>query len=235
VGLLEAATQLDDRRTSRCGPFMLRFGPATVPVTVHVGDVAELHDIDIVTSSENVYLSPSKVFAATLSGQLRNAAAYRNERGDIEDDVVVRELDAWKQRELGGQRPVEPGIVAPTSAGLLSRRRIQRIYHPAVATPRPQTSEYVVTAPHVARAVRGIFALARRERDRFDLTSLSLPLFGAGRGGLDPGLSFDWCWPVVQEELTADPTWELHLTTWRADEAQAVVRGLLRSLDGDES
>jgi hypothetical protein len=56
-------------------------------------------------------------------------------------------------------------------------------------------------------------------------------LFGAGSGGVEPGVSFSWIWPIIRSELTGDPTWDVHLTTWGPVETATVLRGLHRSLD----
>jgi len=214
------------------GPFSMPFAPVTVPVTVHAGPVEGLTGIDILVSSENTMLEPAKPFKSSLSARIRAAAARRDESGMIIDDVVVDGLTAWMRAHGRFGLPVEPGRVAWTEAGELARHGIRRIYHAAVACPVSNSNDYQVDLEGIFRAVRTCFALGRQQRveTSLPLRSICFPLFGAGRGGLDPGQSLAWSWPAMRQELTADPSWELHLSTWRPSETAAVLRELLRSL-----
>lgn len=223
----------DVYRAARYGPFAMPCGSERVPVSVRLGAIQEIRDVDVLVSSENVYLDPSRPFTATISGQLRNAAARRDPAGSMVHDVVVVELADWVRQHSAPGRPVEPGLVVPTSSGALADQGVRRIYHAAVATPRPGNHLYQVSASAVIQAVHNCFRLARAERDQFEppLRSITVPLFGAGSGAIDAPVSFTWVWPAIRSELTADPTWDVHLTTWRPAETAAVLRGLYRSLD----
>lgn len=218
------------------GPFPLVFGTATVPVTVHAGPVEGLTAIDVLVSSENTLLEPAKPFKSSLSARIRSAAARRDASGMIIDDVVVDGLSAWTRAHGRVGLPVEPGRVAWTESGELSRHGIRRIYHAAVASPVPNSNDYQVDLEGIFRAVGNAFALARQQRAEpgLVLRSLCFPLFGAGRGGLDPVQSLAWSWPAIRQELTADPSWEVHLSTWRPSETAAVLRELLRHVSGPD-
>jgi hypothetical protein len=214
------------------GPFAMPFGPATVPVTVHAGPVEGLTGIDILVSSENTMLEPAKPFKSSLSARIRAAAARRDESGMIIDDVVGTGLAAWMRAHGRAGLPVEPGRVAWTEAGELGRHGVRRIYHAAVACPVSNSNDYQVDLEGIFRAVRTSFALGRQQRAETTppLRSICFPLFGAGRGGLDPGQSLAWSWPAMRQELAEDPSWELHLSTWRPSETAAVLREMLRSV-----
>lgn len=213
----------------RHGPFALPIGAGTVPFLLHVGPVELLAGIDVVVSSENTHLEMAKPFKGSFSGALRSAAARRDASGGIVDDVLARELAAWCREHGRPGLPVAPGTVVPTSSGALAVRGIRRIYHAAVVSPREGTNEYDVDGQAILRAVRNALALARQERGAFDppLRSVCLPLFGAGRGGIDSTLSFAWIWAALQEELGADNSWEIHISTLRPDQAAMVLRKLL--------
>jgi O-acetyl-ADP-ribose deacetylase (regulator of RNase III) len=218
------------------GPFDMPFGGARAPVTVHVGPVDGLVDIDVIVSSENTCLEAAKPFKSSMSGRLRKAAAWTDASGQIVDDVVAKELAAWMREHARPGLPVETGRVAPTSSGRLVQRGVRRIYHAAVASPRTGTNDYDIDLEGIFRAVHNCIELARDERDSFDppLRSLCFPLFGAGRGGLEPSLSFSWSWPAIHRELTLDPSWEIHLCTWRSHETAAVLQELYRTIDDRE-
>ncbi|MEV8451285.1 Appr-1-p processing protein [Streptomyces sp. NPDC052095] len=193
-------------------------------ITVHVASIELLRDIDILVSSENIYLEMSKTFRSTVSGSLRRAAAIRDESGETVDDVLVRELVEWMRAHGRSGLPVRPGTVVPTSPGALAERGVRRIHHAAVAMPTSDGRGYRVD-PHVlAEAVAGSFRLARAERDRFDppLSSLCFPLLGAGHG-LPPEKAARWlCW-AVREELSRDPSWTVHLVAQRPELAKLLT------------
>ena len=236
--------QLDraiDRLLDGEGPGRDRFGPFAIPldsraatVVVRRGTVELVRGVDIVVSSENTYLQPSREFTGTLSGRIRGAAARRNAAGAVIEDVVVGELTRWLAAHVPGGSTVELGTVAPTAPGRLAERGVRRIYHAAVVLPRPQTNAYDITASGVMSAVRHCFDLARTEREGAEpgLRSIMFPLFGAGQGGITAEESFAYLWPGLVDALTTDPTWDVHLSTWRTDETVVVLRGLARALNG---
>ncbi|MFC4588597.1 hypothetical protein [Sphaerisporangium corydalis] len=197
-------------------------------ITLHRAPVETLRDIDIVVSSENVYLEMAKTFKSSLSATLRNVAARRNDLGEVVDDVLQRELREWLRAHGREGMAVAPGTVVPTSPGELARQGVRRVYHAATAIPRPHTDGYAVEPAGVLRAVHGVFALARAERDLYEprLGSLCLPLFGAGRGGLAPETSFAYLWPALELEMGEPDGWEVHLITRGERGATAAVAAL---------
>lgn len=214
------------------GPFGYPFGPATVSVTLHAGPIEELSGVDVVVSSENTLLEPAKPFKSSLSGRLRNAAAIKDAAGTVVQDVLALELAAWVRQHGRAGLPIEAGRVVPTSSGALADRGIRRIYHAAVVTPRAASNDYDVDPESLGRAVHSCLALAREERSQVEppLTSISFPLFGAGRGGLDPAASFTWIWTALAREMRVDPSWALHLTVLNLSQAATVLNGLLEAL-----
>ncbi|MFF7348450.1 Appr-1-p processing protein [Streptomyces antimycoticus] len=190
--------------------------------TLHVSPIELLRDIEVLVSSENIYLEMSKTFRPTVSGALRLAAAVRDPAGEIVDDVLARELAGWLRAHGRPGLPVRPGTVVPTAPGALTARGVRRIYHAAVATPRDDT--YEVRPESIARAVSACFALARAERDRYEpaLSSICFPLLGAGRGGLAPAVSATWLRWAIRDELARDSRWRVHLVVRSREIAEAV-------------
>ncbi|MGW5971794.1 macro domain-containing protein [Streptomyces sp. NPDC055185] len=212
-------------RTPPAGPAPggLRPRPAASPpapgrVTVRLSPIERVRDVDILVSSENVYLEMSKTFRPTVSGVLRRAAAERSD-GEVVDDVLARELAVWLHSHRRTGLAVRPGTVVPTSAGALSRQGVRRVYHAAVATPVDHGSRYHVAPDTVTEAVRGSFELARAERKSLalPLTSICFPLLGAGRGGLPAADAAAHLLGAVREELRRDPSWSVLLVTRRRE------------------
>lgn len=208
-----------------------RTGDTSFPVVIHVEPVELVRDIDVIVAPTNVYLELPQPYKASVSAALRRAAAHRGTDGAIIADPVSAELRAWMTANGRRGLPVSAGTVAATSAGNLSRQGIQRIYHAAVACPRPGTNEYDVDPTSISQAVHAAFAIARAERDLFlpRLTSLGFPLLGAGRGGLAPAMSFTWIWAALEREMRADSSWRIHFVTHQRAAANVIVAGLAGS------
>ncbi|WP_405907099.1 Appr-1-p processing protein [Streptomyces sp. NBC_00828] len=182
------------------------------PVTVHISPIELLRDIDILVSSENVHLEMSKSFRPTVSGALRRSAVVGSVTEGPVTDVLANELAAWV-RARPGVLPLRPGTVVPTDPGALAERGVRRIYHAALAVPDGRA--YRVDPQHIATAVVGCFARARQERADVlpGLRSICFPLMGAGRGGLDRRTSAEWLRWAIEDALTGDPDWSVHVVT----------------------
>jgi O-acetyl-ADP-ribose deacetylase (regulator of RNase III) len=176
----------------------------------------------------NIYLELPQQFKSSVSAAIRRAATVRGPDGRIVADVVADELQSWLRRNGRPGLPVAPGTVVATSSGSMAGRGVRRIYHAAIASPRPGTNDYDVEPTAIAHAVRNVFALARAERRRFDpaLRSLGFPLLGAGRGGLHPATSFAWIWTSVEREIVDDCTWEIHFITRCRPTADLIIARL---------
>ncbi|WP_344904154.1 hypothetical protein [Actinomadura meridiana] len=199
-------------------------GPAVIhlgPITLDYMPVEMITGVDAIVSSENVYLEASKIFRNSLSAALRRACAETTGTGEIVDDVVQRGLADWMRRHGRPGLPVAPGTVATTGPGRLAASGVRRIYHAAVAVPVGDGNEYDLSPEAVARAVRGVVRLAGRERP--PVRSIALPLFGAGRGGLDAAESLSWLWAAVERELDADPSLDVHLIARSPTTARTII------------
>jgi O-acetyl-ADP-ribose deacetylase (regulator of RNase III) len=205
-----------------------RSGDVRFPVTIHVEPVELLRDVDIVVAPANVYLEMPQPYKASVSAAVRRAAARRAPDGTIIANAVLDELQSWIRDHGRPGLPVTAGTVASTSAGELSRQGIRRIYHAAIASPRPGTNDYDVEPTAIAQAVHATFAIARSERELFSprLSSLGFPLLGAGRGGLAPATSFAWIWAALEREMREDNAWQIHFITHQRATADVIIAGL---------
>ncbi|MFE3609784.1 hypothetical protein ACFXPH_29075, partial [Streptomyces goshikiensis] len=206
-------------------------------VTLHVHAVDLLRDIDVVVSPSNTHLALPEPYKSSVAASLRRAGAVRDPAGRLVEDSVRDELRSWSDRFAAPGLSVAPGTVAPTGAGALAWQGIRRIFHAAVAVPRPGTNDYDVQPADVTRAVTRVFALLAEENGRSadaglpPLRSLCLPLLGAGRGGLTPAVSFAAVWAAVEAELARGGDWDLHFLVRRPERALLVAE-LLASTDG---
>lgn len=201
------------------------FGPVAMPTSryattqffVHGGPLEQLSDIDVIVSSENVYLQPSQLYKFTTSGSLRRAGAVKGAGGEILDDVVGDGLKEWVRTHGRYGLPLPQGTVAPTTSGALAEKNVSRIYHAAVVTPVDGTGDYTVSAHAITRATHNVFQLARKERHELGLSlaSVCLPLLGSGRGGMTSERSFDLIWDALMQELSNDSSWSIHFAARR--------------------
>jgi O-acetyl-ADP-ribose deacetylase (regulator of RNase III) len=205
-----------------------RAGDMSFPLVVHIEPVELLSGVDIVVVPENIYLELPQPFKSSVSAAVRRAAAVRGPDGRIITDVMADELQSWIRRNGRPGLPVAPGTVVATSSGSMASHGVRRIYHAAVAAPRPGTNDYDIEPTAIAHAVRNVFALARAERQRFDpaLRSLGFPLLGAGRGGLHPATSFAWIWTPLEREIADGSPWEIHFITRCQPTADLIIARL---------
>nr|WSW69378.1 hypothetical protein OG461_26065 [Streptomyces sp. NBC_00995] len=197
-----------------------------VGVTVHAHSVELLRDIDVVVSPSNTHFELPAPFKSSVAATLRRAGARKDPAGGLVEDCVHDELRGWAARNAMLGRAALPGTVAATSAGALAEQGVRRIYHVAVAVPRPDSNDYDVQPAIVSRSVAAAFALLARESADADppLLSICLPLLGAGRGGLAPLDSFGAIWPVVEAELARGAPWKVHFVLRSRAKADVVER-----------
>lgn len=214
-------------------------GEVRVPIVVHVEPVELLTGVDIVVAPTNLHLEPAQYFKSSVSASLRRAAAIRDAGGQIAEDVVGDELRAWSAKHGRIGLPTAQGTVAATSSGALASQGIRRIYHLAVASPRPGSNDYDVDPMAIAQGVRNAMAVARSERSLFEpeLASIGFPLLGAGRGGLTPETSFAWLWSALERDLADNGPWRIHFITRQRAAADVIVAklteaGVIRELPG---
>ncbi|MEU9323347.1 alpha/beta fold hydrolase [Streptomyces canus] len=199
------------------GPVVVRTGDSATPFFIHGGPLEQLSGIDIIVSSENIYLQMSQFFKSSTSGSLRRAAAIKGAGGEILEDVAGDGLIAWLRAHARYGLPVLEGTVAPTPSGALAECDVRRIYHAAVVTPVDGTGDYTVNRHAITRATHNIFKVARRERIELNLplSSICLPLLGSGRGDITLAKSFELVWDALMTELSDDSSWSIHFAARR--------------------
>ena len=211
------------------GPYEVRVNATCkVPIIIYAGPINLLSNIDIIISSENIYFEMAKPYKPSTSGRLRNAAARKGPAGEIYDDIMFAELNEWMRINGRHGLAVPPATIAATSSGELVKQDIRRIYHAAVVTPRIGTNEYDVEPQVLSLAVHNVFRQANRERSElgFGFQSICFPLLGAGRGGLEPLVSFVWMWKAISCELLKDSSWKICFSTWTRRETSDLISTL---------
>ncbi|MFD8012219.1 hypothetical protein [Streptomyces sp. NPDC058955] len=209
----------------------------SLTVTLHVHPVELLRNVDVVVSPGNTHLGLPEMYKASAAASIRRAGAVRGVTGEVTADPVRDELAAWRARHGLLHRPVPAGTVAAGGSGALAERGVRRIYHAAIAVPRPGTNDYDVTPQDVATAARRVLALMAEENTTGTdaappLRSVCFPLLGAGRGGLPVETSVSALWTALAAH--ADPAHALHLVV-RRPEAADLVADVLGAHEPDDA
>ncbi|WP_432151600.1 hypothetical protein [Streptomyces sp. bgisy029] len=202
-------------------------------LTLHVHPVELLRDVDVIVSPLNTHLSLPETYKASVAAALRRSGTLHDAAGDVIGDPVHDELLGWRAANGSRGRPVLPGTVAPTGPGGLAARGIRRIYHAAVAVPRPGTNRYDVSPQDVTAAATRALALMGEEGNSFEppLRSVCFPLLGAGRGGLSPQTSISALWAALAGDSPQNR--DVHLIVRRPPLAE-VVADVLRARRVDQ-
>ncbi|MFE9911838.1 macro domain-containing protein [Streptomyces clavifer] len=200
--------------------------PSTI--TLHVHPVDLLRDVDVVVSPTNTYLSLPEAYKSSVSASLRREGAIRDSAGGLVEDRVHDEVREWVHLHAAPGRSVLPGTVVPTSAGALTAQGVRRIYHAAIAVPRPGTNDYDVQPDDVTRGAARALALLAAEREAFDppLRSICFALLGSGRGGLSHEASLRAVWAAIEAELARGARDAVHLVVRHPARADLIERML---------
>lgn len=221
--------QSADTATPRTVRLRGRLGNAMRSVTLHAMPVEIVHDVDVIVSPLNTYMELPQTYKTSIAASLRRACARRGPGGEVVDDVLAREIAAWMREHARSGLPVAPGTVVATGAGELTAVGVHRVYHAAVAVPRPDGADYRIRPDTVARAVENVLRLARTDRTAAGerrLRSVCLPLIGAGRGGLDPDTSFAWLAAALDRALPREEDVSLSFVARSLPAQHAVIKGM---------
>jgi hypothetical protein len=203
----------------------------SLKVSVRCQRVEVLTDADILVVPTNSYLELPHSYNFSVSAAVRRMAAIMDSQGQLDTDVVAEELAAWVRTNGRPGFAVPPGTVAPTGSGEMSRQRIYRLYHVAVAMPQFRTNTYLVDLPAIIAGVRNVLMLARGERARMNPApqSIAFPLLGAGRGGLTAEDSFDWLWSALMREIAEAASWEIQFFDRDQDKVKLIMAKLVQN------
>ncbi|MBE1537048.1 macro domain-containing protein [Actinomadura algeriensis] len=205
-----------------------RLGGTMRTVVLHAMPVELVHDVDVIVSPLNTYMELPQSYKTSIAASLRRACARRGPSGELLDDVLARELASWMRDHARPGLPVAPGTVVATGAGELAAVGVRRVYHAAVAVPRPDAAGYQIRPDVVSRAVENVLRLARTDRGAGErpLRSVCLPLFGSGQGGLDPETSFAWLAAALDRALPREEHVSVSFAARSVPVQHAVIKGM---------
>jgi O-acetyl-ADP-ribose deacetylase (regulator of RNase III) len=112
-----------------------------VVIHITIGNMVDLHDVDVLVNSENDYMQMARIFESkTVSAMLRYHGSLIDKAGRLVEDTVQDELDCriYADKELQ-KRPVGVSTVIVTAAGhsesdLVKKNRARYIFHTAAVS-----------------------------------------------------------------------------------------------------
>jgi predicted nucleotide-binding protein/O-acetyl-ADP-ribose deacetylase (regulator of RNase III) len=162
--------------------------PKKQTLSVVTGSLRDLHDIDVIVSSENTNLEPSRIGERSMSATLRYFDAERNKSDQrVRRDAYLEALQATIARE-DVQRPVALGSVIAAETTGLRNQGVQYVFHAAVVQPEIE-SGYSMSERTIALAVANAFERFAELAPQAGLKTILFPLFGAGSAGLAPDVA----------------------------------------------
>lgn len=103
-------------------------------IGVRPGTIRRVRDVDIWVNSENTDLRMARHTEFNISAIIRYWGSVRDETGAVVEDLVADDLEA----KVGDRRPVAPGTVITTTAGMLTAsHNVRHILHVAAVQGEP--------------------------------------------------------------------------------------------------
>ncbi|MGO9132764.1 MAG: NUDIX domain-containing protein [Methylovirgula sp.] len=159
-----------------------------VTIGYKTGPIDQIHGVSIWVNSENTDMMMDRVIGQTISAKIRYLGANKDEQKTVVEDTIAEGL----RNAVGLRAHVKVGTVLMTEAGMLSSsHQVRKIFH--VASVEGGPGERVQAHPdRLNECVENLLIRADQENSRFwrvlfkknDLTSILIPMLGAGDGGL---------------------------------------------------
>jgi predicted nucleotide-binding protein/O-acetyl-ADP-ribose deacetylase (regulator of RNase III) len=154
-------------------------------IKIVTGSLRDILDVDVIVSSENTDLQPSRYYDPTMSGTLRYLDAERNDFDlRVTRDAYLDSLEAAKLK-ADVRVPVQPGavIVAPTTG--LRQQHVKYVFHAATVQGAIETG-YSAREDVIDQAIRNCFRRFSDLCKTETLQTILFPVFGGGTAGLWP-------------------------------------------------
>jgi nudix-type nucleoside diphosphatase (YffH/AdpP family) len=153
-------------------------------VGIQVGNISDVHDVDIWVNSENTDMLMDRFFGTSVSATIRRLGAEKHRNGTIIRDTIAEELKA----RLGGQIFVKPGTVIVTHPGQLRRKphHVRRIFHAAAVQALEGKGLYANVNVSVECLTAALLQGHAMNWNRIlrPYASIVVPLLGTGQGGV---------------------------------------------------
>jgi hypothetical protein len=200
-------------------------------VACFCGSIERLHPIDIIVTSENREITLGSISGTSVSGRVRRMAATRDANGNILTDPLHAAVQAWKAAqpnlgpfELGTTIPLPVGgALASISTGTLASITTHLVL--AVGLEKHDDGRNVISETANRRIVCSVLDYAEQN----GCTSIYMPVFGLGSGGLPPREAIEAVLSPLMAELSArQQRFDILVGTYRVSQAALTISTLLR-------
>lgn len=147
-------------------------------VGVLPGTIRRVRMVDIWVNSENTDMRMARHTEFNISAIIRYWGSVRDETGTVVEDLVADDLEA----KVAGRRPVAPGTVMTTTAGMLTTtHNVRHIMHVAAVHGEPGAGFRQVQ--DIGWCVSNALIHAELLAATSGANSIVFPLLGTGMGG----------------------------------------------------
>ena len=218
------------------------------------GDIKELRNeraVDFWVNSENVLMRMARIDERSVSSTIRYLGALQPDpNAPGFDDTIANDL----LRQLGTRHEADQGEVLVTTSGALrASHGVKAILHAAVVTGAPGRDFQPIPEDALVETTRAVMetarSLVRSGKPELAGRSIMMPLFGTGRGRVDPFRTTermlhevvqDLCYSAAHSAPDAPDIFVALFSTFTKDHASLMRRlldglveaGALRRADG---
>lgn len=142
------------------------------------GTIRRVRTVDIWVNSENTEMRMARHTEFNVSAIIRYWGAVRDEAGAVVEDLIADDLDA----KVAARRPVTPGTVITTTAGVLATtHNVRHVMHVAAVHGEPGAGFRQVR--DIGWCVTNALTHAERLAETSGANSILFPLLGTGVAG----------------------------------------------------
>jgi O-acetyl-ADP-ribose deacetylase (regulator of RNase III) len=221
---------LSNRASSDAAETIVNSKSVSAPLTVcsskiycYCGSILAISDVDLVITSENTNLHLGSIGGTSVSGRIRRLGASFNSDGTLAVDHIQNDIDQWKAKQPHCG-PYGIGVCIPSEPHNAKSRGIKKVIHAIALEKRDSGVNYVDES-----AVRNIIDFSIKYAIEHQYSSIFVPVFGAGSGGLSGEDAVSITIRALVESIRqANCALDIYVGTYRVSDAANVTSRLLK-------
>lgn len=186
----------------------------------YLGSVTEITDIDVIVTSENTNLDLASVSSTSVSGRVRKMASSKNSLGDIVKDHLFDFINDWKikQNKLYN---FNLGTCVFSPPFEMSKVGVKSIVN-AVAVKKNEQNQYLLSYESIKKIINSVIEHCAKN----NYTSVFIPVFGLGSGGVKPEDSIDLCVRSICKSLENNVSIDVYIGVYRVSDSSHVLKSI---------
>jgi O-acetyl-ADP-ribose deacetylase (regulator of RNase III) len=189
----------------------------------YCGSIIGISNIDVLVTSENRYLKLGGMDSTSVSGRVRRLAASFRIDGTISSDPLEGFIENWRKSQPH-TGPYQLGTTVDSPPFNASSVGVKHIIH-AIALEKRDDGKNLVDEASIRKIVKHAIDLCHREC----CTSVFIPIFGLGSGGLSADKTISMTVnPLIDEIRSRNIKLDIYIGTYRLSDAAQATNSLLR-------